>query len=158
MNNTLDFDIILNSDDYAKVLLLRSYFAAKADESLRNFKTAVGSRAKDEESFRWRFANNEVLFFETPLIEHIAAKKKDDKSAKALKEHKADLSRIEKEKAEILGYEITLYDLKVDSAEQVAAIFNSLDEQTKKKLVAAFEKGLKDFDVNLIKVPSQMGE
>jgi len=115
--------------DIEKKLFLHSYFAIKSHMISQNFAQIRSSRDKDEECYRWRYADNEMLFYETDLIKHrLDAMNNSQKTEKpegkeaefynslvqSYQKHISDIDRIKSERATFSNWGIDLSDLQID--------------------------------------------
>lgn len=141
-------------------LLKYIYLTMRAEEIIENLPRIGSSRAKDEETYRWRYASNEAKWAETLVLqgksidlqrlvsliedlERVAPAKFAEKQAE-LEELRiqrdftranyymkiADYERIMKERKEIEAMDFDLSDLKISVAE-IAKLIKGMKEENK---------------------------
>ncbi len=141
-------------------LLKYIYLTIRAEEIIENLPRIGSSRAKDEETYRWRYASNEAKWAETLVLqgksidlqrivsliedlERVAPTKFSEKQAE-LEELRiqrdftranyymkiADYERIMKERKEIEAMDFDLSDLKISVAE-IAKLVKGMKEENK---------------------------
>lgn len=160
MNYVLDFD---NMSDDEKSLFMYAYYKVKQDLIYEEWNHMKGSRDRDNELYRWRYAGNEIGFHQTPLLKSkIEFLKKSferclkqsgndaDNIKKANKITQeldsliwsyetglSDVARVERERAELATFGLELRDLCLDF-NGVKSIFETMEEDIKEKILSEY--------------------
>ncbi len=172
-------DLLNLGDETLESLFMYAYYKVKSAMIMDRFHKISSSRGKDEECYRWRFAENEALLHETQLFAHkveylrnkiveLSEKKQDvtalviglDAAKENYDRHFRDIQRIASEKTEFIGYDIDFSDLDLDF-QGVKKTFEAMDKESQQKVMACFAGSASNYDItfdNLQPSGSSMGE
>ena len=178
-NKLNKFDLSNLGDETLKSLFMYAYYKVKSAMIMDRFHKISSSRGKDEECFRWRFAENEALLHETQLFSHkveylknkiaeLSQKNHDvtalviglDSAKENYDRHFHDIQRIAQEKNELVGYDIDFSDLDLDF-QGVKKAFEAMDSEYQQKVMACFAGSASNYDISLSSLQpsgSSMGE
>lgn len=160
--------------DIEKSLFMFSYLKDKANEIISNMPRINSSRDKDEECYRWRFANNEALVYELELMNHkinsfkqeIQDRKHNKMLSKAmeldalLKDYNAlkeETNRAVEERIMFADYKINFDDLTLNIA-GLEIIFDKLPKEQQERIIKGFYDFGKVYKVFNESTPKQLGE
>lgn len=158
-----------NLTEKQKSLLCYAYFKAKSAMIADGFSWINSSREKEDEIYRWRFAENKMLYHESDLLkfrlqylqsEIEKYEKSGDKqkleeniisfgaTKEQLEKQLADNERIKTENEMFLTYEISFYDLDLDF-DGIVDYLNKVSEDEKRKILAVYKGESKRFNIKI---------